>query len=120
MQTMCGKKLNMKWKDTYTAEISANSELVSQSTNISDTEPDTVPETTAVRAVYVTSELALCSMVIESWDFQDRIMFYFKDVQFVAKCSEAMLEVFDGPSSKYSLVSGKRNPLLFTEIDFLH
>ena len=108
MQTMCGQKLNMKWKDIYTAELRLNSPVESLVTNSSDQDSSSVQEAASkLRAISVTSGLSICNMAIESWDFQDRIMFYFKDVHFIAKCSEAVLEVFDGSSSKVPPVPGK-------------
>ena len=107
MQDMCGQQLNMRWKDIYSGEVRLNSALQSRATNISVTKSMDREPGPYISKYEIASGVVLCSVTIESWDFLDRVMFYFKDVKFAPKCTEARLEIYDGPTHTSRPVSGK-------------
>ena len=107
MQDMCGQQLNMRWKDIYSGEVRLNSALQSRATNISRTKSTDTEPGPYISKYEIASGVVLCSVTIESWDFLDRVMFYFKDVKFAPKCTEARLEIYDGPTHTSRPVSGK-------------
>ena len=114
MQDMCGQHLNLKWKGIHTAEIRLNSatdtRVISTSLNGTDgVDDESEPQRSPVpqRSSYaVISGMFFCTLVIESWDFQDRMLFYFKGVQAESKCTHARLEVLDGATHTSSSVTG--------------
>lgn len=111
MQDMCGQQLNMRWKDIYSGEVRLNSALQSRATNISRTKSTDTEPGPYISKYEIASGVVLCSVTIESWDFLDRVMFYFKDVKFAPKCTEARLEIYDGPTHTSRPVAGIERPI---------
>ena len=115
MQDMCGHHLNLRWKGIHTAEIRLNSQtetrVISTSENFtSGVEDESVHHRSSVTqksSYVVVSGMFFCTLAIESWDFQDKIMFYFKGVQAETRCTDARLEMLDGASHTSQPVEGR-------------
>ena len=108
LEEMCGQHLNLKWKGIHTAEIRLNSAVESRviSTSENETRGANDESVSPTPSYTVISGIFFCTLIIESWDFQDRMMFYFKGIQAEPKCTHARLEVLDGPTHTSPPVPG--------------
>lgn len=91
MHELCGKNINFRRESVFSAKI----ELLPAA--ILETYPE------------VTNDTLHCTLSIESWSFQNRLMVHFEEVSLIRarECGEPILEILDGPIETSPRVTGK-------------
>lgn len=99
MHEQCGEKINLKWESIFTAKIELRPFDIVVNPNVTENDQFTT---------YPGNSSQVCELRIESWDFQNRIMVNFEEVELGndTDCERANMEILDGLDGRSPRLTG--------------
>jgi len=106
MHEQCGKKINLKWESIFAARIELRPSTIFVNQNGVNEDRSTT---------YKGGPQLECELTIETWDFQNRMMVNFEELELGndTGCTGSNMEILDGPDRLSPQLTGTLNIFVF-------